>query len=91
MEDSMKVLSICMGSACHQHRVYDVLPKLEALLDLHRVRVRVEIKGSFCLGPCMQAIVMKMGERMFKDINPGNVEEKFVKEILPAIQEKELV
>lgn len=78
-------LYVCMGSACHQMGVAQVLPKIQELLRRYHVDVSVELKGAFCLGPCADGIIMKYGETLFKHIRPHNVEEKFQKEILPHL------
>ncbi|HEY3283790.1 MAG TPA: (2Fe-2S) ferredoxin domain-containing protein [Armatimonadota bacterium] len=78
-------LYLCMGSACHQMGVYEVLPKVQALLAERELEVTVELKGAFCLGPCTDGIVMKFGDRLFTHITPANVERKFTEEILPCL------
>jgi NADH:ubiquinone oxidoreductase subunit E len=79
-------LFLCMGSACHQLGVYDVLPKLQALIAEHGLEDAIELKGSFCLETCSHGIVMKFQDTCFLEINPQNVETKFIEEIIPAIQ-----
>lgn len=78
-------LFLCMGSACHQLGVYDVLPKLQSLIQQYNLQDTVELKGSFCLERCSHGIVMKFQEAYFCNISPQNVEEKFTQEILPCI------
>jgi NADH:ubiquinone oxidoreductase subunit E len=80
-------LFLCMGSACHQMGVYDVLPKLQALIKEHNLEDAVELKGSFCLETCSQGIVMKFQENRFFKISPQNVETIFTEKILPVIQD----
>jgi hypothetical protein len=75
-----------MGSACHQLGVYDVLPKLQALIQTHGLTDQVELKGSFCLETCSHGIVMKFHDTCFTNISPQNVEAIFETQILPAIQ-----
>ncbi len=79
-------LFLCMGSACHQLGVYEVLPKLQSLIQAHELENVVELKGSFCLETCSHGIVMKLGDRCFVDISPQNVETIFTQDILPEIQ-----
>lgn len=78
-------LFLCMGSACHQLGVYEVLPKLQALIQRYQLEDTITLKGSFCLDMCSHGIAMKFRDQHFLDINPQNIEEKFVAEILPAI------
>lgn len=79
-------LFLCMGSACHQMGVYEVLPRLQALIKEHQLEDSVTLKGSFCLEMCSSGITMKFRDRHFTHISPQNIDEKFVQEILPAIQ-----
>ena len=83
---SKENLYLCMGSACHQMGVYEVLPAIQRLLAEYQVDDRIEFKGSFCLECCSHGIVMKFRDTLFLHINPENVEEKFKQEILPEIQ-----
>ena len=80
-------LFLCMGSACHQLGVYDVLPKLQELIAEHDLEEAIELKGSFCLETCSCGIVMKFHDNRFSNINPQNVKTKFKEEIIPIIQE----
>lgn len=79
-------LYLCMGSACHQLGVYEVLPKIQQLMAEYDLEDKIELKGSFCLETCSYGIVMKFKDYHFVNINPQNVEDKFFKEILPVIQ-----
>jgi NADH:ubiquinone oxidoreductase subunit E len=83
---SKENLFLCMGSACHQLGVYEVLPKLQSLIRQYELEDKIELKGSFCLETCSHGIVMKFQDLHFVNISPQNVEDKFIKEILPSIQ-----
>jgi len=85
MNIAKEVLYLCMGSACHHKGVYDVLPKLNQLLIENEEKVKIELKGSFCLGPCIDGIVLKYKDTLFKNITVNNIETKFYNEILPFI------
>lgn len=86
MANNDETLFICMGSACHQLGVYEVLPKLQTLLQTHAEGTTVTLKGSFCLELCSHGITMKFRDQQFMNISPQNIEEKFMQEILPVIQ-----
>jgi NADH:ubiquinone oxidoreductase subunit E len=82
----MDVFYLCMGSACHQKGVYEVLPKLQSLISKNNLDIQVELKGAFCLGPCTDGIVMRYKDITFIQISPDNVESKFNLEILPKLK-----
>lgn len=81
-------LFLCMGSACHQMGVYEVLPQLQTLLSEYQLEEYIELKGSFCLEACSNGIVMKFQNKLFIGINPENLENRFKQEILPRIQKQ---
>jgi NADH:ubiquinone oxidoreductase subunit E len=78
-------LYLCMGSACHQLGVYEVLPKLQSMISEYELEDKIELKGSFCLESCSDGIVMKYQDKVFIKIHPENIEKKFQEEILPTI------
>ncbi len=80
-------LFVCMGSACHQKGVYQLRLALEQLLADSGLEAQVELKGAFCLGPCLRAIVIKVNDQLILDVNPDNVAQKFTDEILPLLAE----
>ncbi|CAG1011724.1 hypothetical protein ANRL4_04472 [Anaerolineae bacterium] len=82
-----ETLYVCMGSACHQSGVYQVLPVLQRLLEEHGFEGHIALKGAFCLGPCMDGIVIKLGERLILQVNLHTIERKFQEEILPLLQQ----
>lgn len=81
-----ETLFLCMGSACHQMGVYEVLPRLQTLIQDYGLEGVITLKGSFCLEICSRGITMKFHDQHFMDISPQNIDDKFVQEILPAIQ-----
>lgn len=76
-----------MGSACHQRGVFDLLPRLRELLERHGCRVA--LKGSFCLGPCTDGIVVKVGEELIIRINATSLDSVFDEHILPRLTQRE--
>ncbi|MGF1579736.1 MAG: (2Fe-2S) ferredoxin domain-containing protein [Gemmataceae bacterium] len=81
-------LFLCMGSACHQLGVYDVLPKLQGLLREHQLEETVELKGAFCLDQCANGISLKHRARIFTQVNANNLRDKFEQEILPSLKSR---
>lgn len=79
-------LFLCMGSACHQLGVYDVLPELQRLIFEFGMEPSVELKGAFCLDCCADGIAVKHRDQVFQRVNGRNVRKRFVEEILPSLQ-----
>ncbi len=80
-------LFLCMGSACHQLGVYQVLPQLQRLVREHGLDATVELKGAFCLECCAEGIALKIHDRMFTRLTPRNIAGRFRDEILPVLKQ----
>lgn len=76
---------LCMGSACHQYGVYDVLPALQRLFAGYGLGDTVDLKGAFCFDQCKHGITLKVQEVLFCDLNPQNIEQRFEADILPYL------
>lgn len=79
-----RTVYLCLGSACHQRGVFDLLPRLRELLQKHGCDV--ELKGSFCLGPCTDGIVLQIGEEQIIRLNANSLEQVFAEQILPRLK-----
>ncbi|HOC31306.1 MAG TPA: (2Fe-2S) ferredoxin domain-containing protein [Armatimonadota bacterium] len=86
MPSEKRDMFLCMGSACHQAGVYDVLPKLQKLLAENGLDDTIELKGAFCLGPCTKGIVLTFEDHVFTRLSPANVEHQFRTKILPVLK-----
>ena len=78
-----QTIYLCMGSACHQRRGYDLLPLLEALVCRHGLEGRVQLKGAFCLEACQQGRSLKFGNQVFTGVDEQTLGVIFEREILP--------
>lgn len=78
-------LFVCVGSACHQRGVYQLLSSLRALLAERGLEAQIELKGAFCLGICMKAIILKVNDQLIVNVNVDNLEQKFDDEIMPLL------
>ncbi len=81
-----KTLFICMGSACHQIGVYDVIKIIQQLIIEMDLSDSLELKGAFCLGACAKGIVMKIDNHLITEVNRKNARSKFMDEVIPMIQ-----
>jgi NADH:ubiquinone oxidoreductase subunit E len=86
-------LRVCMGSACHQHGVYNLLPRVQRFLEEHGLVERVALKGAFCLDLCQDAVVVQLTtldgevrrERLIRRVSDENLERKLSEELLPYV------
>lgn len=81
----MLTISVCIGSACHLKGSYNVITSLQELINHHRLKEKVEIKGAFCLGNCTQAVSVNFNEKLFS-VSTSNVGEFFTNEVLTHLE-----
>lgn len=80
---------ICMGSACYLKGSEEIVRIFKEEIFKRSLDVKIKLKGSFCLGPCNQGVVVRVNDEYFKRINPQNAKEVFQEQILPYIREIE--
>lgn len=56
------LISVCIGSACHLKGSYDVINKLQELVEENDLGDKVELKAVFCLGNCQNGVSVKINE-----------------------------
>ncbi|HEX3077543.1 MAG TPA: (2Fe-2S) ferredoxin domain-containing protein [Lachnospiraceae bacterium] len=56
------LISVCIGSACHLKGSYDVINKLQELVEEKDLGDKVELKAVFCLGNCQNGVSVKIDE-----------------------------
>ena len=78
-------VTICIGSSCLLKGSRDVISILQRLISLNQLGNDVELKGSFCMGECMNngVCVCIDGERF--NVTPLGTEEFFRTEILKRL------
>jgi len=82
----MIIIRVCVGSACHLKGSYEVINKLQNLIDTNNVSDKVLIKGSFCLGHCSQGVSIKINDSDVKSVSPDTAENFFKQYILGGLK-----
>lgn len=76
---------VCVGSSCHLKGSYDIIKRLEQLIEEHKLKDKVTIKASFCLGHCMDGVSAKFGDEFLVGLSPINVDRLFEKHVLDVL------
>ena len=82
----MKSLYICMGSACHLKSAQSIVEVFRRKIQEHQLEGVVELKGSFCLGMCAEAVPIKVGNMIVQGITVENASEMFDREVMSLLQ-----
>lgn len=82
----MKSLYICMGSACHLKSAQSIVDVFRRKIQEHQLEDIVELKGSFCLGMCAEAVPVKVDDTIVHGVTVEDASEMFDKKVLPLLQ-----
>lgn len=81
----MLEIKVCIGSSCHLKGSHDVIRSLQAAIAHYGLQKQVELQAGFCLGQCMHGVVVQVGEQKILGVFPEQVQELFVKHVLPEV------
>ncbi|MFT9495351.1 (2Fe-2S) ferredoxin domain-containing protein [Anaerosolibacter sp.] len=77
----MTTIQVCIGSACHLKGSYQVINKLQVLVEEKELGEQIIIKAAFCLGECTKAVSVKVNEESIRGLREDEVD-IFLEEIL---------
>ena len=58
------IVEVCIGSSCHLKGSYQVIKEIEGFLEERKLGDQIELKKTFCLGNCTEAVSVRVGERI---------------------------
>ncbi len=58
----MKTINVCVGSACHLKGAYQVVNRLQKIVEEKKLEETFVIKAAFCLGHCTNAVSVKVDD-----------------------------
>ena len=73
----MKIIYVCVGSACHLKGSYNIINKLQKFINDNKLMDHVLIKAAFCLGQCTRGVCVKIDDGPVFSINDDNLEDFF--------------
>jgi len=71
-------IKVCIGSACHLKGSYTIISRLMEMIEDRGLNDRVEVKGVFCLGHCVDAVSVQVDNQICS-VSVAGVEEFFNK------------
>ncbi len=70
----MKTINVCVGSACHLKGAYQVVNRLQKIVEEKHLEDRIVIKAAFCLGHCTNAVSVQVDQGAVVSLTEGEVE-----------------
>lgn len=78
------IITVCIGSSCHLKGSREIIEKLQQLLHEKGLEKEVELRGSFCMGECVNGVCVKIEEELFS-LSPLEVDQFFSEKILSRL------
>lgn len=78
----MQVITLCVGSSCYLRGAHKVAEVMEAQILHHSLCARVELRGAFCLGRCLDGVAACLDGEPLPRLTPTNVADIFSRYIL---------
>ena len=69
-------IQVCIGSVCHLKGSYEIINKLDELINSNGLEDKFKIKAAFCLGQCVGAVCVKVQDTIYS-FQPQTVTEFF--------------
>jgi hypothetical protein len=74
-------ITVCVGSSCHIKGSGQIVDQLLSLIAERKLKDRIELEGSFCLGNCMNGVCVQIDGEVFS-LQPEDTIKFFETEIL---------
>ena len=74
-------ITVCIGSSCHLKGSRQIVETLRYLISEHKLKDRVELAGTFCMGKCRTGVNVTVDDEIYS-VSPDTVDDFFRKEIL---------
>ena len=81
----MKVVHICIGSACHVKGSREVIEVFKTLIETYHLEEMLELKAAFCIGHCTEAVTVQKWDGEILSVHKDNAETIFMEEIWPYL------
>lgn len=78
-------LEVCVGSACHLKGSYNVINRLNNIIEERKLGDSVVVKAAFCLGNCTQGVSVKVNNEKTVSVRESTVEEFLEQYIIPLV------
>lgn len=78
------IVTVCIGSSCHLKGSREIIQRLEQLLRDKGLEDKVELRGSFCMGECVNGVCVKINEKLYS-LTPAMTDEFFETQIVEAL------
>jgi NADH:ubiquinone oxidoreductase subunit E len=78
----MRVITVCVGSACHLKGSHDLINYFKEAISESGLENKVELKGTFCMDQCTDGANILVDDELFHVASVDDAKKIFETEIL---------
>jgi NADH:ubiquinone oxidoreductase subunit E len=82
----MLTVTVCVGSSCSVRGSDDLAAEFERLIEKEKLTNKIELVGAFCMEMCSMGVSVRVNDRAYKEVRPGDAEAFFYAEIMPLMK-----
>lgn len=83
----MLTIVVCVGSSCYVRGSEGLAETFDALIKQRGLSARVEVTGAFCMDQCSMGVSVRVGDKVYRCVDPQNALSFFEHEVMPCIQD----
>jgi NADH:ubiquinone oxidoreductase subunit E len=83
----MLPIVVCVGSSCYVRGSECLADTFDSLIRQRGLGARVEVTGAFCMDQCSMGISVRVGDRVYRGVEPQNALSFFEHEVMPCLQD----
>lgn len=85
MNDSMKPITVCMGSSCYARGNANNVELIQTWLRQRGLEANVELGGTLCEGRCREGPIVRIGPTIYTKVTPASVGDILAHEFPEAV------
>ena len=78
---------VCVGSSCYVRGSEGLAEMFDSLITQRGLDARVEVTGAFCMDQCSMGVSVRVGDRVYRCVDPQNALSFFEHEVMPCLQD----
>ncbi len=83
----MLEITVCVGSSCYVRGSEGLAETFDSLIKARGLSAQVELTGAFCMDQCSMGVSVRVGDKVFRCVEPGQALTFFEHEVMPCLQD----
>jgi NADH:ubiquinone oxidoreductase subunit E len=83
----MLTVVVCVGSSCYVRGSEGLAETFDLLIKQRGLAARVEVTGAFCMDQCSMGVSVRVGDRVYRCVDPQSALSFFEREVMPCLQD----